>query len=256
MAVVAREQWGAPAGRAHLPPLGDSNGFGLHYNGPAIHLTDHADCAPAVQGIRRYHVDTRGWLDIAYSFLVCPHGTIFEGRGWGKRTAANGTTYGNSWGHAAMCLIGVDQLPTAPMLGAVEWLCERHDARYGHVDLRPHSAFKNTACPGDPLRAWAESGAWKPTEELTLADIRELKALIRRQGKATRDVVRRRTDALAAQLTAIEDNLEAVDAQIPGNLAREIDEVRRNLRDTALAAGVPEWDIEGDPHADDPPDTA
>lgn len=159
--VIAREEWGAPASRAHLPVLTDWHGLGLHYNGPALDLDDHSRCDDAVRSIRRFHVDTRRWLDIAYSFLACPHGSVYEGRGWNRRTAANGTNAGNSWGGAVMCLIGEDQQPTRKMLDAVTWLCGKTHGRYGRVDLRPHSEFKPTGCPGDPLRRFAAAGGWR-----------------------------------------------------------------------------------------------
>lgn len=169
--VIAREHWGAPASRAHLPDLAGSHGFGLHYNGPALDLPDHSRCDDAVRATRRFHVTVRGWLDIAYSFLVCPHGAVYEGRGWGKRTAANGTNDGNSWGLAVMCLLGEGQQPTRDMLDAVAWLCGKHDGRYGRVDVRPHSSFKATGCPGDPLRRYAESGGWRDWKKGTDVDL-------------------------------------------------------------------------------------
>lgn len=99
------------------------------------------------------------------SFLACPHGWVYEGRGWNRRSAANGTNAGNSWGHAVMCLIGGDEQPSKSILDAVTELCGAHDGRYGRVDLRPHSSFKSTACPGDPLRRFAASGDWRNWDE-------------------------------------------------------------------------------------------
>ena len=169
--IIPREDWGAPADRSHLPGLSGSAGFGVHYNGPRMVLRRHDDCYAAVAGIRRFHVHTRGWLDIAYNFLACPHGYLFEGRGWDRRSAANGTNEGNGWGHAVMGLLGAGQDPPHEMLAAVSDLARRHDTRYGRVSLRPHSAFKATECPGDPLRAWVASGEWRQWEDdMALSD--------------------------------------------------------------------------------------
>ena len=83
------------------------------------------------------------------------------------------------------------------------------------------------------------------TEELTVADV---------------DKLLKRLVHLDAHLHQIRDDVGAIDrrvrtveSRVPGNLAAEVDEVRRNVRDIALAAGVGRADIEGDPHADDPP---
>ena len=36
-----------------------------------------------VRTIQNFHMDSRGWSDIAYNWLVNDQGDIFEGRGWG-----------------------------------------------------------------------------------------------------------------------------------------------------------------------------
>jgi hypothetical protein len=92
MRLVTRQQWGARPPRSIVPLPGsaiDTTVF--HYSGAdADEQADHAKCAGRVRGIQRFHMDTRGWLDIAYSFLVCVHGYVFAARGYGVRTAATG----------------------------------------------------------------------------------------------------------------------------------------------------------------------
>lgn len=77
----------------------------LHHSGsPTEAKANHGDYAGVVRAIQRYRMDTRGWADIAYNFLVCPHGVVYEGRGFGVRSAANGTNAGNTNYHAVCVL--------------------------------------------------------------------------------------------------------------------------------------------------------
>lgn len=101
-------------------------------------------------------MDTKGWADIAYSFVVCKHGYVFVGRGWGIRTAAQGTNPGNEHYHA-VCFLGDDSagrddltpLGRAALLNVIVTGIGRYpDA----LKMRPHSSFSPTACPGNELR--------------------------------------------------------------------------------------------------------
>jgi hypothetical protein len=115
----------------------------------------HNLCPARVRNIRAFHIGPeRRWLDVAYSFLICPHGTIYEGRGWGRRTAANGTNVGNSWGHAVMVMVGEGETIPAPVYEALTALHLEHRRVYGQSELKAHSDFKATGCPGPVLSAW------------------------------------------------------------------------------------------------------
>ena len=41
-----------------------------------------AQCKFFVKEIQKYHMDSYGWWDIAYNFLVGGDGLVYEGRGW------------------------------------------------------------------------------------------------------------------------------------------------------------------------------
>lgn len=119
----------------------------------------HDKCAGKVRSIQAYHMDNKGWADIAYNFVVCPHGYVFEGRGWGKRSAANGTNICNDVYHA-VCYLGgegdpfTDQAKTGFNACRAEWA-----RRYGRSPaVVPHSACLSTACPGNVIRQWIASG--------------------------------------------------------------------------------------------------
>jgi len=104
-------------------------------------------------------MDSRGWADIAYNFLVCPHGYTFEGRGWGRRSAANGTNDANAYYHAVCYLSGDGDPFTDLAKGQFVAVRDAWVARYQkNAVVMPHSAFVSTACPGDAIRSWIRSG--------------------------------------------------------------------------------------------------
>jgi hypothetical protein len=153
-AIVTRAEWDAVPPRDTTPLVG-SQGVAVHWEGPRMGWPwPHSECAAKVRSIQRFHMVTRGWLDVAYNFLVCGHGYRFEGRGWGVRSAANGTNEGNAWGHAVCYLAGDGDAFTAEARTAIAAVAAGHRRLYGQVTLRPHSSFRATACPGDAIRAW------------------------------------------------------------------------------------------------------
>jgi N-acetylmuramoyl-L-alanine amidase len=177
MRLVTRQQWGArpPRSVVRLPRSAiDTTVF--HYSGAdADEQADHANCAGRVRGIQRDHMDTQGWLDIAYSFLVCVHGYVFAGRGYGVRTAATGPANGHP---LAVCFLGNDSAGRADVTPAARQahveIVRAINERYGRV-LRyaGHRDLVATACPGNELYRYirspefAQAGAPRdPSKEL------------------------------------------------------------------------------------------
>jgi N-acetylmuramoyl-L-alanine amidase len=164
--LVRRREWGAalPRGRDALWPDA-ARGVAVHYSGmDADEQAQHANCASRVRGIQRYHMQEKGWLDIAYSHLVCRHGYVFVGRGYGIRTAANGTREANDH-YFAICFLGNDSAGRADLTRearhALGELIRDYQRRYPRaLRVRPHSAFVRTDCPGLELRAYIDRRGW------------------------------------------------------------------------------------------------
>ncbi len=167
--LVTREEWGARPARSVTRR--DLTMLTAHYGGPSpwgasadrstpeafAATTDHARCASIVRAYQAFHLDSRGWSDIAYSSLVCPHGWRFEGRGRDVRTAAQGTTAGNDTSHATCYIAGDGDPLTDEAKAAFADESRRLDGlRRGHRD------WKATACPGDPLYTWVHGGQAVP----------------------------------------------------------------------------------------------
>ena len=136
----------------------------------------HWTAGPATQTvaqIQAFHMDTRGWTDIAYSWLVDQQGRIHEGRGWGR---AGGHTEGYNSSHHAVCAIlgPGDGPPTPAMYDGLSTVIDEHHRLYGPGTVRPHNAVSSTACPGPDLTAFANNYTAHSQEEMTMAQIDEL----------------------------------------------------------------------------------
>ena len=154
MQLITRGEWGArpPRNTSSITP----RGVAVHWEGPHMGSFDHGQCADKVRGIQAFHMDRNGWADIAYNALVCPHGAVFEGRGRGIRSAANGTNAANSAFVAVCFLSGQGDPFTAEAAtgvnDAADWLGVGAGSWTGHRD------HFGTACPGDEIYNWVQSG--------------------------------------------------------------------------------------------------
>jgi peptidoglycan hydrolase-like protein with peptidoglycan-binding domain len=162
---VSRAAWGGSNPEktpTRLVP-GSQRGIAVHYEGRDSEGQGHDACDERVRAIQRFHMRDRGWNDIAYSWLVCRHGVIFEGRGWGIRTAANGTNEGNATFHAVCYLdddaAAVQDVTPEGYSGLTSVIAECRSKGLGS-EVKPHSYFKATACPGNELRAWVAAGGY------------------------------------------------------------------------------------------------
>jgi LysM repeat protein len=157
MKLVSRGEWGGPSS------IGSSalvrKGMAVHYNGPATGLAAkaHTSCTAYWLGTHRYHVNTNGWSGIGYAWGVCPHGWVYEGRGFDRDQAAQGDP-GNQTHQAVQFMVGGTEKPTELMVQAWHDLRTYLRARGVGAEIRPHSSFNSTSCPGDYLRSLITNG--------------------------------------------------------------------------------------------------
>lgn len=163
MKFVRRSQWGARSPKYVNRRAMKARSTG-HWNGPQVRVSgqtywDHAKCASLVRGIQNFHMDGKGWADIAYNFVVCPHGYVFEGRGINVQNGANGTNNGNRTSHAIMWLSGQgNPFTPAEKTGwkdTYNYVRGSAGAASGALGHRDH---KSTECPGNERYAWLKSG--------------------------------------------------------------------------------------------------
>lgn len=134
-----------------------------------------SDFAAVVAYYWDLHVNTNGWDDIGYNWLIDPNGVVYEGRGSGAQGAHFSCMNGGTVG---ICMIGDfrDQPPTQAAIAQLEdWLAweacsesitadgrDLHQASQlelhhisGHLDgnsaTAPGACPKGTVCPGGQL---------------------------------------------------------------------------------------------------------
>lgn len=129
-----------------------NGGVAVHYGGGAQSISNESQARQRWIAWQRFHMDGRGWADIAYTAGFDNWGNVYAGRGLGVRTAAQGTNFGNQNYVAFVWIGGGSERPSKEAYEALNWLVQ--NARNNGVGLRvrPHSAFSSTACPGNLLR--------------------------------------------------------------------------------------------------------
>ncbi len=150
------------------PYSGTRRGIKLHYLGTPYTDRTHDRCDDYVRQIQTQHMDGNGWSDIGYSFVVCTHGYVYEGRGLRRRNSANGNTTLNNQDYAILLLVGSSGLtkPTDAQLhgarDAIDYV--RREGPAGDW-LGGHRDGYATSCPGDAVYQWVKAGAPRPDSE-------------------------------------------------------------------------------------------
>lgn len=166
--LTTRAEWGADPLHVDYVPLPNDQLRGLvfHYTGgPGPLDFDHAKMQ--VRAIQHEHIQSRGFRDIAYSFLVSPQGQVFEGRGWRHRSGAHGCTGPGDTIEAdandhypALCYLGG---PHTPLTDAAKraFVAVRHEflSLFGHglTVVKGHRDVCSTDCPGPYVYPFAQS---------------------------------------------------------------------------------------------------
>lgn len=161
MKLEKRASFGWPATAAGPAPC--KNGMVAHYDGSNQGLAgkSHEACRTYWKSTRKFHMGpSRGWLDIGYSFGVCPHGYVLEGRGFGHVQAAQ--PGGNSTWTSATFMSGPSEHPTDAQLKAWgelrAWLRGSHGVA---AAVKGHREFVSTSCPGGILWKMVTDGDLK-----------------------------------------------------------------------------------------------
>ncbi len=165
--IRSRAAWGADESKVR-----DTPGYGT-VKGAFVHHTVNSNSYSAsqvpalIRSIYAYHVDSRGWDDIGYNFIVDRFGRIWEGRAGGVDRAVIGahTAGFNSVGFA-MAALGTYSTTKAPAVVitayvqlfawkfAIHGVDPRKVSYYnttGNNAISGHRDMGKTDCPGDAL---------------------------------------------------------------------------------------------------------
>lgn len=208
---VPRSEWGA---RPRVP--GASNNLvahpeiTIHYEGEGwVWPWAHSTCDDKVRAMQAYHMDKRGWSDIAYTELACPHNYVFEGRGYNHQSSANGYESANEQSHALQAMWGSKAGTTVPddlkraLLWGIDYLVDHGAERV----IKGHRDWKQTDCPGDELYAWIQAGCPSPDQitppkdtvvaTLDKEDLTNIERIVQRYSAFNAENLRQRIDDIA-----------------------------------------------------------
>ncbi|MEU5956987.1 FG-GAP-like repeat-containing protein [Streptomyces sp. NPDC047525] len=170
--MIGRAAWGADESQVKDPPeyIDKVKAVFVHHT---VGTNDYscAQSASLVRGIMTYHVETEGWNDLGYNFLVDKCGQVFEGRGGGTDLPVRGAhTYGFNGESAGIAVLGdfegdpaTDKPAGKPTRAALE-------------SVSRVAAWKLGQYEGDPtgkvtLTAADNTGVWKKGDTPSLNTI-------------------------------------------------------------------------------------
>lgn len=217
--LVTRAQWGARTREQGSNNLVDNPSITIHYEGEGWQWPwDHATCDDKVRAMQAYHMNTRGWSDIAYNYLACPHNYLFEGRGWDHQSAANGYESANEQSFALQAMWGSNAGAKVPdnlkraLLYGIAVLRQHTTSKV----IKGHRDWKSTDCPGDELYAWIKAGCPSPDpvgEQDMTTDA------------SVRSIVRDELNKQAAEGGPLHEMVQAFSGWNAENLRQRIDDI-------------------------------
>jgi len=116
---------------------------------------DGGDAAQRMRQMQNYHINTNGWCDIGYHFVVAQSGEIFQGRSHSDRPAAH--VGGENSGNVGISMIG-DYTTSGPpqiqldgVVDMVAWVHDEHGVDIDDDAVKGHREWpgQSTSCPGD-----------------------------------------------------------------------------------------------------------
>ncbi|KAG8226176.1 hypothetical protein J437_LFUL012351 [Ladona fulva] len=150
--IVSREEWSAK------PPKSI-----IRFEKPVdyviiIHTATYTcktkeECIKLLRIIQFFHMESRGWSDISYNFLIGGEGRIYEGRGW---DTVGGHSKGYDSVSLGLSLIGIfcEQTPPEIQISAAQELIQE-GVRLGKISpdykLVGHRQISPTESPGEML---------------------------------------------------------------------------------------------------------
>ncbi|XP_041367787.1 peptidoglycan-recognition protein SC2-like [Gigantopelta aegis] len=148
--IISRAEWGAREPSTHIPDLAHTPQMVYIHHGATRGCTTQNECAAIVRSYQNYHMDTHGWDDIGYTFVIGEDGNIYEARGWDKF----GThTRNHNHDGLGFCVIGdfTSHVPNTAAQNAVKQLiqCAVDNGKIRHnYIVKGHRDVVQTSCPG------------------------------------------------------------------------------------------------------------
>lgn len=173
MSTFNRKQWGARPQKNDPGSLRRAQVIGIALHWPAINkpIRGVKNVCAALRGWQDFHIDGRGWSDIAYQEAIDQDGNVYSLRGLTTKSAANGDADLNSRYGALLLILAPGEQPTEAMVQTVRNRIAVHRKTFplsrrivGHGQIRPGG----TECPGPILQSYIDRGAFMPVPDPAL----------------------------------------------------------------------------------------
>ncbi|CAM5174630.1 unnamed protein product [Eretmochelys imbricata] len=152
--IVTPGKWGGRPANCSSPLKSVQPGYVIVLHTAGGSCKTRAECNQRMTNIQHYHMNNKGWCNIAYNFLIGEDGKVYEGRGWHTEGAH---TYGFNDISLGIAFIG-DFTGRSP--NAAAWKALKHLLHFavenGYLSsnylLMAHGDVSNTLSPGQHIR--------------------------------------------------------------------------------------------------------
>lgn len=166
---LPRSAWGARPAEGGPGSLTISlvEGVAIHWPGTSSTKPIHSQAAvaAALRGWQDYHMDVRGWSDIAYQVAIDQAGRAWTLRGLRTQSGANGNNDVNERYGAILLILISGEEPSEAMKATTRAVVADFRRIYPKgLAIKPHSLVRpaSTDCPGDEARAAIARGDFTP----------------------------------------------------------------------------------------------
>lgn len=180
--IITRGQWVAqppvkPANKLKTPVP-----YVIMLHTATENCSDQGTCVFRVRLIQSFHIDSNGWWDIGYNFLVGGDGFGYEGRGW---TNEGAHTYGYNSKAIGIAFIGTfnDVLPPPKQILAAKQLIEM-GIQKGFIaknyKLFAHRQLSSTQSPGhllyENIKTWPHWASSPDNNTISTTDVTKIQS--------------------------------------------------------------------------------
>lgn len=157
--IISKSQWGGRAATGKTT-LANSLSYVVIHHTAGNYCSTRSACETQLRNIQSYHMDSLGWADIGYNFLIGGDGNVYEGRGW-NAVGAHATNWNSkSIGISFLGNYNNDKMTSAQITAAKGLIADavsRGQIISGYT-LYGHRQVGSTECPG--TNVWNEIRTW------------------------------------------------------------------------------------------------
>ncbi|CAH2314742.1 peptidoglycan recognition 1 [Pelobates cultripes] len=148
--ILTKSQWGGRAATCRTAMATPVTYVVVHHT-EGTACTSQSACITQAKSVQNYHMNSNGWCDVGYNFLVGEDGNVYEGRGW-TSVGAHAPNYNSNSIGISVFGSYTSRTPNTAAQNAVKNLISCGVSR-GYIKsayiLKGHRNVTATACPGN-----------------------------------------------------------------------------------------------------------